>query len=95
MYTHIMYMCIYIERERDTRAVSALSGGGLHARAGTANLLTKTLDFRGFDSSVMLMSRGGIPRSIGKFPEVSSQRNLGRVNLSISRETGRIRTGYY
>ena len=35
----------------------------------TANLRTKILDFRGFDSSIILMSRGGILMSIGHFPE--------------------------
>ena len=41
----------------------------------TANLCTSTkiLDFRGFDSSTILIWRGGIPRSIGQFPESSSQ----------------------
>ena len=28
---------------------------------GTADLRTKILDFRGFDSSIILISRGGIP----------------------------------
>ena len=31
---------------------------------------TKNLDFRGFDSIIFLISRGGIPRSIGDFPEI-------------------------
>ena len=35
----------------------------------TANLRTKSLDFRGFDSSIILMLKGGIPRPIGNFPE--------------------------
>ena len=44
----------------------------LHVSA-TANLRTTILDFRGFDSSGILILRGGIPRSIGNFPECSSQ----------------------
>ena len=39
----------------------------------TANLRTKIMDFRGFDSSRILMLRGGIPRPIGDFPESLSQ----------------------
>ena len=41
-----------------------------------ANLPSKLLDFRGFDSSRIVISRGGIPRSIGNLPESSSQRIL-------------------
>ena len=53
----------------------------------TANLCTKILDFRGFDSSIILISRGGILMSIGAFPEMLSQRILlGRL---LSREIGR------
>ena len=35
----------------------------------TANLRTKIMDFRGFDSSAILILRGGIPRPIGSLPE--------------------------
>ena len=45
-------------------------------QARTPNLPTKSLDFRGFDSSRLLIQRGGIPRSIGNFPESSSQAML-------------------
>ena len=38
-----------------------------------ANLPTKILDFRGFDSSRILILRGGIPMSIGNFLESLSQ----------------------
>uniref|UniRef100_UPI00404996E8 hypothetical protein n=1 Tax=Flavobacterium sp. TaxID=239 RepID=UPI00404996E8 len=47
--------------------------------------------FRGFDSSISLMFRGGIPRPIGSFPGRSESRNLSRDNLS--RETGIILVG--
>ena len=30
---------------------------------------TQIVDFRGFDSSTILILRGGIPRPIGDFPE--------------------------
>ena len=42
----------------------------------TANLRTKILDFRGFDSSRILILRGGIPRPTGNFPETWSQQIL-------------------
>ena len=36
---------------------------------GTPNLPTNIVDFREFDSSIILNSRGGIPRPVGDFPE--------------------------
>ena len=39
----------------------------------TANLRTKIMDFRGFDSSIILILRSGIPRPIGSFPECLSR----------------------
>ena len=39
----------------------------------TANLPTKILDFRGFESSIISISRGGIIMSTGDFPESLSQ----------------------
>ena len=41
--------------------------------ATAANLRTRTLDFRGFDSGRILILRGGIPRPVGNFPERLSQ----------------------
>ena len=35
-----------------------------------ANHRTKILDFRGFDSSIFLTFRGGIPGSTGDLPEI-------------------------
>ena len=58
-----------------TAGVYATSGGYCFPRA-TASLRTKILDFRGFDSNIFLISRGGIPRPIGNFPESLSQRIL-------------------
>ena len=49
---------------------------GLTAVSHTANLCTKILDFRGSGSSIILISRGGIPWPIGNFPEILSQRIL-------------------
>ena len=42
----------------------------------TPNLRNKILDFGGFDSSTILVPRGGILRSTGNFPESLSQRIL-------------------
>ena len=46
-----------------------------------ANLLTKIWDFRGFDSSILLISRGGILMSIGNFPKSLGQAILARIIL--------------
>ena len=43
------------------------------AACDTANLRTNIMDFRGFDSSIILIVTGGIPRPIGNFPESLSQ----------------------
>ena len=43
---------------------------------GQSPYCTKILDFRGFDSSMILISKGVIPRPIGNIPEISSQRIL-------------------
>ena len=48
----------------------------------TANLCTKILDFRWFDSSRILISRGGILGSIGDFPENLSQAVLVAIILA-------------
>ena len=45
-------------------------------QSSTANIRTRILDFRGFDSSRILMLRGGILMSIGSSPEMLSQRIL-------------------
>ena len=44
----------------------------------TANLRTKILDFRGFDSSRILSLRGGILMSMGSSPVIQSQQLLVR-----------------
>ena len=53
-----------------------------------ANLRTNMIDIRGFDSSMMLILRCGIPRPMGNFPESLSQaiwdngsREIGRISL--------------
>ena len=54
-------------------ALRALERQRTSLRMGTANLRTKILDFRGLDSSRILILRGGILMSIGNFPEIVSQ----------------------
>ena len=53
----------------------------LWGMVNTANLRTKTMDFRMLDSSIILMLRGGIPRPIGNFLENSTQTMLVGVML--------------
>ena len=48
----------------------------------TANLRTNIMDFRGFDLSIILILRGGIPRPIGISPESLSQAILVGVMLA-------------
>ena len=73
-----MYVCIYIYihihtciQYMHTRQFTAPACG----KAVTANLRTSTtiLDFRGFDSSEILILRSGILAPIGDFPESLSQ----------------------
>ena len=47
----------------------------------TANLRTNIMDFRGFNSSVVLIIRSGILMSIGDFPESLSQAILVGIML--------------
>ena len=51
-----------------------------HIRS-TPNLPTNIVDFSGFDSSIILIFRGGIPMPIGDFPESLSQAMLVGVML--------------
>ena len=56
-------------------------------RLDTADLHTKILDCRWFDSSIISVLRGGMLMSMGSFPEVSKSSDLSMDNLS--REIGR------
>ena len=54
----------------------------------TANLPTNIMDFRGFDSRIILILRGGILMSVHReFPGKFESSNLSRDN--VSREIGR------
>ena len=86
MYMYMyMYMCIYIyiyrERERERERHRQVP-------ESTANLRTNILDFRGFDSSIILILWGAILMSIGDFPESLSRAILvgimfvGRLGVS-------------
>ena len=65
-------------------------------KALTANLRTKTLGFRGFDSSTILILRGGILMSIGFFLESLSQAILvgiilvGRLGVKVTGGIGSV-----
>ena len=92
-----MCVCVYIYIYIYISSGAALSPGG------TANLRTKILDFRGFDSSRILILRGGIPRPIGISPEIVSQAILVgmilvvRLGVGIGRGSCRrsVRSNYY
>ena len=56
----------------------------------TANLRSKILDVRGFDSSIILSLRGGTLMFTGNFPEGSSQAILAGIILVLPNFTLRI-----
>ena len=73
-----LYVCIYIYiyiymYARPQPASDEKSLAPVSQLMGTANLRTNIMDFRGFDSSLILILRGGIPRPIGNFLEALSR----------------------
>ena len=82
-----LYIYIYIlDISQDAATclpVTRRPPSGLNWRlAGTANLRTNIMDFRGFDSSILLILRGGIIlMSMGDFPESLSQAILVGIML--------------
>ena len=86
MYIYI-HICIYalnnwVSRKRSygrTRLTRLRPRSGPYSR--TANLPTNIVDFGGFDSSIILIIRGGIPRPIGDFPESLSRAMLVGIML--------------
>ena len=54
---------------------------GLQIREQLPNLPTKIVDFKGFDSNIILMLRGGILKSIENFLEFVSQAILAGIIL--------------
>ena len=59
----------------------SLTGAPAACGVRTPNLPTKIVDFRGFDSSVILNFRGGMLMSIGNFPESLIQAMLVGIML--------------
>ena len=76
-----MYIYIYIHIHLGSRDPAAGHVHGLQGPASTANLRTEMLDFGGFDSSIILTLRGGIPRPLGNFLESLSQAILVGITL--------------
>ena len=78
-HTHIInaaHLSCHLPRQiqiRAARAVHGACGAALMMPSSTANLRSKILDFRGFDSSRILILRGGVLRSIGNCPESLGQ----------------------
>ena len=58
-------------------------GGPGPGMFGKANLRTKILDFRGFDSREIMISRGGTLMPVGNLPEILSRRILVGVILKV------------
>ena len=89
MYTCVciyIYIYIYVGRGRPPRWPPRLRRPKTRLRSPgacltTPNLPTIIVDFRGFDSSIILILRGGILRPIGDFPESLSQAMLVGVML--------------
>ena len=68
----------------DNESTCSLEATVKHTRVPcypTANLRTKIMDFRGFDSSRILILRGGILRPVGNFPECLNQATLLGITL--------------
>ena len=80
-------MCVYIYTHTHTRHINIYwkSHSGPWTPTTvlfcTANIRTKILEFRGFDSSRISILRGGILMSIGDLPESSSQAILAGIIL--------------
>ena len=73
---------VYITHMQQHRNAGWQQGQGVGSAGSdrTANLCTKILDFRGYDSSRILIQRSGILMSVGNFPESLSQQTLvGRI----------------
>ena len=79
-YTYMNIINIYYNRQRGAAGAARgkgrpREGGGriLPTEGFMVSLRTKITDFRGFDSSIVLILRRGILMSIGIFPESLSQ----------------------
>ena len=73
LYIYI-YTCTYIRQDWNSAPQAGHPREHHRRRArNAANLRTKILDFRGFDSSRILILRGGILMSIGNISEIMIQ----------------------
>ena len=94
-YTHIdicVYIYIYIHSSTWYSILLTYYYGSCLCCA-TPNLPTNIVDFRRFDSSTILIKKGGTLVSIGEFPGKFDSGNVSRDN--VSREIGRIAYGSY
>ena len=66
---------------KEARAASLATWRPCHYEGTKANLRTNIMDFRGFDSRIISIIRGGILMSIGDFPESLSQAILVGIML--------------
>ena len=86
IYVHSLYVCMYVYIYMHIYIYIYIY---IYIRVRhAADLRTENLTFGGFDSSRILMLRGGIPRPTGNFPKSLSQ----QINITLeilSMETGR------
>ena len=75
-YTTCIHICIYLYYISKTRDLDGETDR-------TANLRTTILDFRGFDSGIILILRGEIPGPTGKLPESLGQRIFIHINICV------------
>ena len=79
-----MYTYIHIPYSLDLSLAKRRKGGARTAGPTCgcmADLRTNIMEFRGLDSSIILILRGGIPRPKGDFPESLSQAILVGIML--------------
>ena len=84
---YVLYVCVYIYIYIHTYVYTYTHRAPKLRRekmALTPNLPTNIVDFRGFDSNLILILRGGILRPIGNFTESLSQAMLVGV-MSVGR----------
>ena len=72
--THLFALATSLSLQVEGELATSERTGSAAEKTPRADLRAKILAFGGFDSSIILISRGGIPRAIGNFPEIMSQR---------------------
>ena len=81
IYIHILYIHMFICLFIFIAESLGLWGFRRIPFSYTANLPSNIVGFKGFDSSTILIQRGGIPRPKGNFPESLSQAMLVGITL--------------